>query len=92
MLGGDCRHLSERCGGKGYGRRNRKKGKDLRAVSELERTRFYLGRRDKGGQGSRCLLQKQEELLGGGFGTGDKERFKPVASNRYQKFLKALGK
>lgn len=66
MIGGDCRHLSERCGGKGYGRRNRKKGKDLRAVSELERTCFYLGRRDKGGQGSRCLASETGGAVGRG--------------------------
>lgn len=41
-----------------YGRGDRKKGKDARAVSGLQRPGFRLGRWDKGGQVSRCLASK----------------------------------
>ena len=43
--------------GKGQ-QRDRKKGKDARAVSGLQRPGFRLGRRDKEGQVSRCLASE----------------------------------
>lgn len=73
MLGGDCTYLLSGEAGK-VRQRDRKKGKDARAVSGLQKPGFRLGRQDKGGQVSRCLASETGGATGSwGFGTSDKE-------------------